>query len=346
MRQLNIDRGLTFLIVTHDIGVGRKTDRIVRMLDGRVVEELHPEGSTMFARVTQLEIDTLRTSVDESLALFEDDVLPRLRSQPGYRGVYVMTTERGSGMLVSLWDTAEDAKADAESGFYADVLSEFVTLFKAPPGRERYEVRLTDLTSADRVELRCSACSDSRSAACRPHCVVILAAVLGVVAVLAARNLVFARLALRNVTRRRGRSALIVTGLMLATTIIAAALATGDTVSHAMRSSVLTALGSTDEMVSAKGAKPTNVVAFGQATGVGYFDDQVATRLQGRLRHQPLVDGVAPAIVEPISLQDLTSRQTEPAVTLFASNAAAAGRIRHHARSRRGRGVALQPPPA
>ena len=154
---------------------------------------------------------------------------------------------------------------------------------------------------------------------------VILAAVLGVIVVLAARNLVFARLALRNVTRRRGRSALIITGLMLATTIIAAALATGDTVSHAMRSSVLTALGSTDEMVSAKGAKPTNVVAFGQATGVGYFDDQIAARLQRRLRHQPLVDGVAPAIVEPISLQDLTSRQTEPTVTLFASNGAALG---------------------
>jgi ABC-type lipoprotein export system ATPase subunit len=46
MRQLNVERGLTFLIVTHDIGVGRKTDRIVRMLDGRVVEELHPEVST------------------------------------------------------------------------------------------------------------------------------------------------------------------------------------------------------------------------------------------------------------------------------------------------------------
>ena len=46
MRQLNVERGLTFLIVTHDINVGRKTDRIVRMLDGRVVEELHPEVST------------------------------------------------------------------------------------------------------------------------------------------------------------------------------------------------------------------------------------------------------------------------------------------------------------
>jgi ABC-type lipoprotein export system ATPase subunit len=39
MRQLNIERGLSFLIVTHDISVGRKTDRIVRMLDGIVVEE-------------------------------------------------------------------------------------------------------------------------------------------------------------------------------------------------------------------------------------------------------------------------------------------------------------------
>ena len=39
MRRLNLERGLTFLIVTHDISVGRKTDRIVRMLDGQVVEE-------------------------------------------------------------------------------------------------------------------------------------------------------------------------------------------------------------------------------------------------------------------------------------------------------------------
>ena len=39
MRGLNLERGLTFLIVTHDISVGRLTDRIVRMLDGQVVEE-------------------------------------------------------------------------------------------------------------------------------------------------------------------------------------------------------------------------------------------------------------------------------------------------------------------
>ncbi len=39
MRKLNRERGLTFLIVTHDISVGRSTDRIVRMVDGEIVGE-------------------------------------------------------------------------------------------------------------------------------------------------------------------------------------------------------------------------------------------------------------------------------------------------------------------
>jgi len=49
MRRLNLERGLTFLIVTHDISVGRKTDRIVRMLDGEVVEEQRLEVSHVLA---------------------------------------------------------------------------------------------------------------------------------------------------------------------------------------------------------------------------------------------------------------------------------------------------------
>jgi ABC-type lipoprotein export system ATPase subunit len=43
MRRLNREQGLTFLIVTHDIGVGRSTDRIVRMVDGQIVDEEHLE---------------------------------------------------------------------------------------------------------------------------------------------------------------------------------------------------------------------------------------------------------------------------------------------------------------
>jgi putative ABC transport system ATP-binding protein len=43
MRDLNEGRGLTFLLVTHDISVGEKADRIVRMLDGAVVEAGLPQ---------------------------------------------------------------------------------------------------------------------------------------------------------------------------------------------------------------------------------------------------------------------------------------------------------------
>jgi putative ABC transport system ATP-binding protein len=38
MRQLNRERGLTFVIVTHDPSVGHNADRLVRMVDGRIVE--------------------------------------------------------------------------------------------------------------------------------------------------------------------------------------------------------------------------------------------------------------------------------------------------------------------
>lgn len=42
MSRLNKEQGITFAIVTHDISVGRKADRIVRMMDGQIVEEIIP----------------------------------------------------------------------------------------------------------------------------------------------------------------------------------------------------------------------------------------------------------------------------------------------------------------
>jgi putative ABC transport system ATP-binding protein len=39
MRRLNVARGLTFVLVTHDVDVGRKADRLVRMVDGEIVEQ-------------------------------------------------------------------------------------------------------------------------------------------------------------------------------------------------------------------------------------------------------------------------------------------------------------------
>jgi len=42
MRRLNKEQGITFAIVTHDIGIGRRADRIIRMADGEIVGEEFP----------------------------------------------------------------------------------------------------------------------------------------------------------------------------------------------------------------------------------------------------------------------------------------------------------------
>src|SRR5438093_8910317 len=107
--------------------------------------------------------------------------------------------------------------------------------------------------------------------------VLILVVVLAAVAVLALRNRVFLRLGIRNVPRRRGRSALIVVGLMLGTAIITAALATGDTMSHTIRSSAVEALGQTDEVVAAPGVSSALAFESG-ATGARYFPAAYADR--------------------------------------------------------------------
>ena len=42
--RLNKEKSQTFVLVTHDIAVGRKTNRIIRMADGEIIEELHVGG--------------------------------------------------------------------------------------------------------------------------------------------------------------------------------------------------------------------------------------------------------------------------------------------------------------
>src|SRR5262245_40224548 len=165
---------------------------------------------------------------------------------------------------------------------------------------------------------------------------VALGVLVGAVGALALRNRIFFKLGIRNVTRRRARTALIILGLMLGTTIVSSALVTGDTMSYTIRSSAITALGRTDELVSVRGAEVDPEAAMGATTGVEYFDEKIFPDVEYKLvlDHENLVDGVAPAIVEPLAVQSVTTKQSEPRVTLFASDQAhfgAFGDIRSHA---------------
>ncbi|MGH2931842.1 MAG: ABC transporter permease, partial [Gaiellaceae bacterium] len=144
---------------------------------------------------------------------------------------------------------------------------------------------------------------------------------LGAVGALALRNRVLFKLGVRNMPRRRGRTALIIVGLMLGTTIIAAALTTGDTMSHTIRATSTKVLGETDEVISARGAAEDISGDLGQATGTGYFDAQVVERIESALA-PGLTDGVTGAIIEEVALQAPATRQTEPTVILFAPDPA------------------------
>jgi heme-degrading monooxygenase HmoA len=99
----------------------------------------------MYARVTLFDMDFVRISLDEALGRFREVVLPALRQQPGYQGVYALTTPEGRGLLMTLWETQADAEAGVASGFYDEQVNQFIAVYREPPGREHYQVTFTEV---------------------------------------------------------------------------------------------------------------------------------------------------------------------------------------------------------
>jgi hypothetical protein len=97
----------------------------------------------MYSRVTLLEIDTLRVDVDDVVARFEGEILPRVHELPGFEGVVVMVTPEGKGMVVSFWESEETVEESA--GVAATAVEEFVTVYRTPPGREHYRVAYAEM---------------------------------------------------------------------------------------------------------------------------------------------------------------------------------------------------------
>ncbi|MFC4783845.1 ABC transporter permease [Nocardioides sp. MAHUQ-72] len=156
--------------------------------------------------------------------------------------------------------------------------------------------------------------------------VVLVASALltfALVAALAVRRTVLLKLGVRNLTRRRGRSAIIVGGLMLGTMIIGSALGFGDIMANTVRTSVITSLGQTDEIVSARSGEAPDIATLGEAGAVRYLSAEEADTVITAARRLPSVDGVAPGISEPVAVRDTTSRTNEPRLTLFATDPAA-----------------------
>jgi heme-degrading monooxygenase HmoA len=100
----------------------------------------------MIARVTLAEIDAVRMSVDEAVAVFCESVVPALREQDGYEGAYVLLSDEGKVLALTFWESEEAAAAGlaGSRSFYAEQVAKFVTLYRSPPGRETYDVVVAD----------------------------------------------------------------------------------------------------------------------------------------------------------------------------------------------------------
>jgi hypothetical protein len=99
----------------------------------------------MVARVTLAEVDVVRQSLGELVEFYKESVLPAQHARDGYEGGYVLTTPEGKALVMTFWRDDTAAEAGMVSGFYGEQVQKFVTVFKAAPGRETYDVAVADV---------------------------------------------------------------------------------------------------------------------------------------------------------------------------------------------------------
>ncbi|HEX6662502.1 MAG TPA: hypothetical protein VF025_02410 [Gaiellaceae bacterium] len=104
----------------------------------------------MIARVLEGEIDAVRMSLDDAVDVVRGSVVPALRNQQGYEGMYLLLTDEGKALAISLWTTEEAAEAGTVDSrpLYEDEIEKFTAIYGTAPGRETYRVALADTPAA------------------------------------------------------------------------------------------------------------------------------------------------------------------------------------------------------
>jgi len=125
--------------------------------------------------------------------------------------------------------------------------------------------------------------------------------------VLAAFNRVLLKMALRNIPRRRAQTVLILFGLMLATLIITASLAVGDTLGYSLQAIQLRQIGGIDEAFT---RQPARNVQGASTADSDFFSPAQAADVIARATSDPHVASAAGAIVAPGSMIDITTNQS------------------------------------
>ena len=81
--------------------------------------------------------------MDEAIGLYRDSVVPVLKEQKGFKGLYWLADRNTDKYtVITLWETEADMTATETSGLLQEVITKFAGFVAAPPTVERYEVSL------------------------------------------------------------------------------------------------------------------------------------------------------------------------------------------------------------
>ena len=143
---------------------------------------------------------------------------------------------------------------------------------------------------------------------------VLLLLLLGVAvlaSVLALRHRLAFRIGIRNVYRARGRTILLVLGLLVATTIVSGSLVVGDTITQVEVHYTVLAVGYNDEIIGNQ--SPSG--AFSP------FPFSVYTDVAAEIANDTSIAGTAPEIVSSVSVYDRTTGIPQTSLNLIGVNA-------------------------
>jgi putative ABC transport system permease protein len=140
---------------------------------------------------------------------------------------------------------------------------------------------------------------------------VLVLIVVGLITlVLAVRHRLAFRIAMRNVRRGRGRTVLLIAGLLVGTTIVSGSLVVGDTVQQLSFHYTYLGAGYVDEAISAPSA----------SGGLLYYPYSVYTQVHSAVSGSSSISGVAPEIVDGASAYDRNTGIPETNLNLIGVN--------------------------
>jgi len=95
----------------------------------------------MFARIVEMTSDpNQRNKTNE---IFRNSILPAIKQQKGFEGAIQCLNQQGEGVVVSLWESQEEALSAGEP-IYLEQIRKFKEVFTKPQIRHTGEVRAHD----------------------------------------------------------------------------------------------------------------------------------------------------------------------------------------------------------